>query len=105
MYSVDERTGVILPLSPASVASGNLGTFLTMDPSRNFAFVDDVGTNVYTYAINQLTGNLTQTAVTANGQIRIRLWWRTIAGSRTGQATARPQSISTLTMRLQVLSL
>ena len=67
MYSVDERTGVILPLSPASVASGNLGTFLTMDPSRNFAFVDDVGTNVYTYAMNQLTGNLTQTAVTANG--------------------------------------
>lgn len=66
MYSVDERTGVLAALSPSSVAYGNTGATMTLDPGRNFGFVDDVGANVYTFAINQVTGNLTQTATTVS---------------------------------------
>lgn len=66
MYSVDERTGVIAALSPSSVPYGNTGAIMNLDPGRNFAFVDDVGANVYTFAINQVTGQLTQTATTVS---------------------------------------
>lgn len=67
MYSINERTGLLTPLSPATVAAGNTSGFIKIDPNARFAFVDDVGTNVYTYSVNQLTGQLTQVAVTGNG--------------------------------------
>lgn len=67
MYSITERTGLLTPLSPLTVSAGNLSGFIKTDPSGRFAFVDDVGTSVYTYSINADMGGLTQVAVTPNG--------------------------------------
>lgn len=67
MFSINERTGMLTPLNPPSVAAGNISGFIKSDPNGQFAFVDDVGTNVYTYSINPASGVLTQVAVTPNG--------------------------------------
>lgn len=67
MFTINERTGLLTPLGPTVVAAGNTSSFIKTDPAEKFAFVDDVGTNVYTYSINSDTGMLTQVAVTPNG--------------------------------------
>jgi 6-phosphogluconolactonase len=62
MYSINTATGVLTPLTPATVSTGSSPFDVTVDPSGKFAYVPnayDPNNTVSQYAIDSVTGVLT----------------------------------------------
>jgi 6-phosphogluconolactonase len=66
VYSIDQSTGVLMPLSPQSMITAGVGAYIvTVAPSGKFAYVvNQNDRTISTYNINQTTGALTALPVT-----------------------------------------
>ncbi|MBX7059023.1 MAG: lactonase family protein [Leptospirales bacterium] len=101
MYSVNRVSGAIDPLNPPSIACCNSGSYMTFDPAGRFAFADDLGASVFTYAVDRSSGLLTQTATTSSGgnanPFVVEPGGRFAYGSNNGTTTINVYAYNTIT--------
>jgi 6-phosphogluconolactonase (cycloisomerase 2 family) len=63
MYAINQTTGVLTPLSPATAPSGALPQDFTLHPSGNFAYSANSNDDTVTvFSVRKTTGQLTPTA-------------------------------------------
>ena len=63
MYAIDQSTGILTPLSPASIQCGADPQDLTLSPSGKFAYTANTSdATISVFSVNQTTGQLTAAA-------------------------------------------